>query len=57
MLTPAGRHTNEPPDHTALFSAENLLSSAGMIVVNRRRVLVLMTPSSAKDDASLPLLP
>ncbi len=32
MLTPGGTYTNEPPDHTALLSAANLLSSGGMTV-------------------------
>lgn len=30
--TPLGTYTNEPPDQTAVFSAANLLSPAGMTV-------------------------
>ena len=30
--TPFGTYTNEPPDHTAEFMAENLLSPVGIIV-------------------------
>ncbi len=32
MCTPGGTYTNDPPDQTAELSAENLLSSAGMMV-------------------------
>ena len=31
-LTPGGTYTKLPPDHTALFSAANLLSSGGTTV-------------------------
>ena len=30
--TPSGTYTNDPPDHTAEFSAASLLSLGGMIV-------------------------
>src|SRR5690625_7664685 len=30
--TPGGTYTKEPPDHTAVFSAENLLSPGGITV-------------------------
>ena len=31
-FTPGGTHTNEPPDHTAVFKAASLLSFAGITV-------------------------
>jgi hypothetical protein len=51
---------NEPPDHTALFSAENLLSSAGITVPQYLRTMssclaralsisVKMTPRSSRS--------
>src|SRR5215207_9817819 len=54
-LTPGGMYTNEPPDHTAEFSAANLLSSGGMMVPKYSSTMSSCSrrPESIQEDDAL----